>query len=380
MAWIGSAPNQVTQRTDGTRTGAAVCAQAKVALVNDTAVLADAREQDLANMINDCLKKDGGNQPSANLPMNTHRHTGVGAATARTHYARADQAQDSALIWGGVAGGTANAITLDLTPSITAYAAGQMFIFQASADNTAATDINVDAVGSVNLFKLDGATELAAGDIQEDGLYLVLCNGTDFVLVGAIARPAATEALAALTPAADRLPYFTGADAAALATFTAFGRTLAALADAAAGRTALEIATATESAEGLVEQATSAEIRAATAGAKAIMAEDLETASAAVALTETAGSIAVDWDAFVYGEVTIDENTTIANPTNGQPGTWRTLYVVGNNTTDRTISFGNQFLGEVPVITDCDSGRAYLISIFCRTASHFVASSKRALG
>ena len=46
-------------------------------------------------------------------------------------------------------------------------------------------------------------------------------------------------ALAGLTTVADRLPYFTGVDTADVATFTAFGRTLAALADAAAGRTAL---------------------------------------------------------------------------------------------------------------------------------------------
>jgi hypothetical protein len=50
-------------------------------------------------------------------------------------------------------------------------------------------------------------------------------------------------ALAALTGAADRLPYFTGPGAAALATFTSYGRTLAALVDAAAGRIALGLAT-----------------------------------------------------------------------------------------------------------------------------------------
>lgn len=49
----------------------------------------------------------------------------------------------------------------------------------------------------------------------------------------------ALAAIGALTPAADRLPYFTGASTGALATFTAFGRSLAAAADAAAGRTAL---------------------------------------------------------------------------------------------------------------------------------------------
>lgn len=128
-----------------------------------------------------------------------------------------------------------------------------------------------------------------------------------------------------------------------------------------------------------VDKASDANVRAAAAD-KVVTSDRIESASAIVTLTETSGAVAVDWDSFINGVVVVDQATVISNPTNGQPGTWRTLEVQGNDGTDRTITFGNQFLGEVPTITDCDSGRFYMLMIYCRTATHFVVSSKRSFG
>jgi chemotaxis protein histidine kinase CheA len=127
-----------------------------------------------------------------------------------------------------------------------------------------------------------------------------------------------------------------------------------------------------------VDKASDANVRAA-ASNKVITTDLVESASAGVALTDAA-TVAVDWDTAINFTLTVTANRAIGNPTNGQPGTWRTILVQGNDTTDRTITFGNQYLGEVPTITDCDSGRWYLLMIFCVSSTHFVVSSKKANG
>jgi hypothetical protein len=95
MAIIGTAPNQTFQRNDGTRTGAAVCQQEKTAGANNTAVLADARENDIASGLNVMLMKTGGNTPTGNMPMGGFKHIGVGEATGAGQYAEYDQMGDA---------------------------------------------------------------------------------------------------------------------------------------------------------------------------------------------------------------------------------------------------------------------------------------------
>ena len=79
---------------------------------------------------------------------------------------------------------------------------------------------------------------------DEDVLYVHDGAGWDELAVAGGGGGAALDALGALTPAADRLPYFTGASSAALAPFTSFGRSLVDDADASAARATLGLGTA----------------------------------------------------------------------------------------------------------------------------------------
>lgn len=94
-------------------------------------------------------------------------------------------------------GGTANAITVTMTHTMTGpLVAGDMVLFKAAADNTDAATLNVDGTGAIAIRQPDGSA-LAAGNIQQDGVALVVYNGTYWVLVGGYLS-ASQQALAAI--------------------------------------------------------------------------------------------------------------------------------------------------------------------------------------
>lgn len=74
-----------------------------------------------------------------------------------------------------VAGGTANAVTLTAATGFTAYADGLVVAFKAGADNTGAVTVNVNSIGAkaIRKFTQDGEAALGAGDLQEDGVYIL---------------------------------------------------------------------------------------------------------------------------------------------------------------------------------------------------------------
>lgn len=150
---------------------------------------------DLGNEIANSIAKNGETDPTGNLPMAGFRHTGVGNASARTDYPATGQVQDGAFLYGGTAGGTANALTISLTPAVTALVAGMEFIFKASASaNTGAATIAVNGIAAVALQLNDAA--LTGGEIAANKWYRGLYDGTA-VQIQRLSVPGVGDLLAA---------------------------------------------------------------------------------------------------------------------------------------------------------------------------------------
>lgn len=137
---------------------------------------------DIAAALTASIAIDGQTIPTADLPMGAFKHTGVGNASARNHYATAGQVQDAAFLWCGSAGGTADAITLTPSPPITAYLLGRSYRFKATATNATTTPTGiVSGVASARTIQKLGSV-LAAGDMTNGRYYELFDDGTHFQL------------------------------------------------------------------------------------------------------------------------------------------------------------------------------------------------------
>lgn len=159
-------------------------------------------------------------------------------------------------------------------------------------------------------------------------------------------------------------------------TVTSYGLSLLTVADATTLFNGIKV-NASTTVPGVVEKAISAEVAAGTAD-KYLAADHLVTT--AFALTDAA-PVAVNWIANEQSfSLTVTADRQIGNPTNEIPNQFRTITVQGSDATPRTITFGSEFLGDVPTITDCSSTIWYDLYIRCVGTSHFAVSAKKVKG
>jgi hypothetical protein len=136
---------------------------------------------DLATGLSTVITKDGQTTVTANIPMSTYKFTGLGVGSAAGDSANLSQVQSTVTKLLTSVSGT-DTITAVGAPVVAAYAAGQMFYFVATGDNTGAVTLNIDSLGAKAVTR-DGSVALAAGDIKSGEVVVVVYDGTRFQVV-----------------------------------------------------------------------------------------------------------------------------------------------------------------------------------------------------
>ena len=142
---------------------------------------ANALNNDLATGLSTCLTKDGQTTPTANIPLGNFKITNLGAGTVASDAARLSQVQNSGTTTLIAITGT-DTITGTVSPTLTAYTAGQVFSFVVAATNTGAVTLNISSLGATAVTRT-GAVALVAGDMVTGQVALVEYDGTRFQLL-----------------------------------------------------------------------------------------------------------------------------------------------------------------------------------------------------
>jgi hypothetical protein len=106
------------------------------------------------------------------------------AATALNNFPRASQVQDGSLTFLTSVAGT-DTITGSLPLSVNAYSGIRYVFMVAAGSNTGAATLNINSIGALAILKntTSGLAALAANDIRANGGYLLMYDGTQFVLL-----------------------------------------------------------------------------------------------------------------------------------------------------------------------------------------------------
>lgn len=238
------------------------------------------------------------------------------------------------------------------------------------ADDSRLSDARTPTTHTHTVSQLSDATAngrslISAADYSAMRTLLSLVPGTNVQ-----AYDAELAAIAGLSSAADRLPYFTGTGTASLATFTSFGRDLVDDANASDARTTLGLGTSA-----IVDTASTAEVRAA-AAAKVLTVFEAYVAAERVTLTDAA-TIAWDMSSGINFIVTLGGNRTLGAPTNTTNNKSGFLWVLQDGTGGRTLAYNSvfKFAGGTSVSIDTVANRLSLFHYVVRDSSNIVLSA-----
>jgi hypothetical protein len=141
----------------------------------------DSEDNNFALGINESLNAAGLNSPTANIPFGGFKITGAAVGTSASDYATVSQVQGRTIAYAVDSSGT-DSYAITLSPAVSAYAAGQQYVFLVGTTNTGASSLNVSGLGARTIKKW-GSSNLSDGDLVVGQLAFVVYDGSDFQLL-----------------------------------------------------------------------------------------------------------------------------------------------------------------------------------------------------
>jgi len=158
-----------------------------------TASRMDTDMDEMATGLSTCITKDGQTNPTANLKMNSRKHTGVAVGSALTEYADVASVQKSSYLY-VLESGAADVYVATLSPTPAAYTSGMTIILKIASGhtNTGASTVNVNSLGA-KAIKNPDSTALEAGAIIAGQIVILTYDGTNFQLLSTPSESSISE-------------------------------------------------------------------------------------------------------------------------------------------------------------------------------------------